>query len=43
MVYQRIRVSKYSEYSNMIKKFERAQRDVTRFMADKKKTQLKLK
>ena len=25
------------------KKFERAQRDVTRFMADKKKTQLKLK
>jgi outer membrane protein assembly factor BamE (lipoprotein component of BamABCDE complex) len=43
LVYQRIRVAKYSEYSNMIKRFDRAQNDITRFMADKKKTQLKLK
>ena len=43
MIYQRGKVSKYSQYSSMKKKFDRALNDITKFMADKKKTQLKLK
>jgi hypothetical protein len=43
LVYLRSRVSKYSEYSKMKSRFEGAQKDITRFMGDKKKTQLKLK
>jgi len=43
MVYQRSRITKYSEYSSMEKKFNRALSDITKFMGDKKKTQLKLK
>jgi hypothetical protein len=43
LVYQRGKVSKYSQYSSMKKKFDRALNDITKFMADKKKTQLKLK
>ena len=43
MVYRNSRVSKYSEYSSMMKKFDGALNDITKFMADKKKTQLKLK
>ena len=43
MIYRNSRVSKYSEYSSMMKKFDGALNDITKFMADKKKTQLKLK
>jgi hypothetical protein len=43
MVYERRSVTKYSEYSKMIKNFESAGKKVTKFMADKKATQLKLK
>jgi hypothetical protein len=43
MVYQRSRVTKYSEYSKMLNRFEGAMKDISKFMADKKKTQLKLK
>ena len=43
MVYQNGRVSRYSNYSKMVKKFDGAVNDINRFMADKKKTQLKLK
>ena len=43
MVYQRARVKKYSEYSKMLSRFDGAMSDISKFMADKKKTQLKLK
>lgn len=43
VVYQRSRVTKYSEYSKMFNRFEGAMSDISKFMADKKKTQLKLK
>jgi len=43
MVYLRTRVSRYSDYNKMKKRFDGAQQDITKFMADKKKTQLKLK
>ena len=43
MVYVRTRVSRYSDYSKMQKRFDSAMEDITKFMADKKKTQLKLK
>ena len=43
MVYLRSRVQKYSEYSNMAKRFERANKDIAKFMGNKKSTQLKLK
>jgi len=43
MLYQRSRVSRYSDYSKMKSRFEGAQKDIAKFMADKKKTQLKLK
>jgi hypothetical protein len=43
MLYQRSRVSRYSNYSKMKSRFEGAQKDIAKFMADKKKTQLKLK
>lgn len=43
MVYLRTRVDNYSDYSRMKKKFDGAMKDVTKFMADKKDTQLKLK
>lgn len=43
MVYRRGPVTKYSEYSSMMKSFDRAMNDISKFMADKKKTQLKLK
>jgi hypothetical protein len=43
MIYQRARIKSYSDYSKMVKRFDRAQSDIARFMADKKKTQLKLK
>jgi hypothetical protein len=43
MVYQRSRITKYSEFSSMNKRFDRALNDISKFMADKKKTQLKLR
>ena len=43
MVYQRARVKKYSEYSKMVSRFDDAMSDISKFMADKKKTQLTLK
>ena len=43
MVYQRARVKKYSEYNKMVSRFDDAMSDISKFMADKKKTQLKLK
>ncbi len=43
MVYERRSVTKYSEYSKMVKNFESASKKVTKFMGDKKATQLKLK
>jgi hypothetical protein len=43
MVYQRIRITKYSEYSKLVKRFDRALNDISKFMANKKSTQLKLK
>jgi hypothetical protein len=43
MVYQNARVSKYSDYSKMVKRFDGALNNINKFMADKKKTQLKLK
>ena len=43
MIYQRIRVKKVSDYNKMVKRFDGALNDISKFMADKKKTQLKLK
>jgi hypothetical protein len=43
MVYQNGRVTKYSDYSKMVKNFDNALNNINKFMADKKKTQLKLK
>ena len=43
MVYLRTRVDSYSEYARLDKRFENALKDLSKFMADKKKTQLKLK
>ncbi len=43
MVYLRTNVDNYSDYSRMKKKFDGALKDITKFMADKKDTQLNLK
>lgn len=43
MVYERRSITKYSEYSKMISRFESAGKKVTKFMGNKKSTQLKLK
>lgn len=43
LVYQNARVSKYSDYSKMVSRFDGALKNISKFMADKKKTQLKLK
>lgn len=42
LLYERRNVTKYSQFSSMVKKFESAGKKVSKFMADKKKTQLKL-
>jgi hypothetical protein len=42
MVYERATVNSYSDYSKRMKNFEKALNSITKFMADKKKTQLKL-
>lgn len=43
LVYQRSKVTSASQYSKMLKNFERAGNNITKFMANKKSTQLKLK
>jgi len=43
MVYLRTKVDSYSEYERLEKRFDSAMKDLTKFMGDKKKTQLKLK
>ena len=43
MVYANGRVTSYSNYSKLEKRFDRAMNDINKFMADKKKTQLQLK
>ena len=43
LVYQNVRISKYSDFSKMVKNQESAMKKINKFMADKKKTQLKLK
>ena len=42
LVYLRMKVESYSEYSRMKSRFDKANKDVTKFMGDKKKTQLNL-
>jgi len=43
MVYQAGTVAKWSDFDKMNKRFSSAQKDLTKFLGDKKKTQLKLK
>ena len=43
MIYQRKSITKSSEFSTMIKNFEGAANKISKFMANKKSTQLKLK
>ena len=43
MVYLRMNVDNYSDYSRMKKKFDGAMKDISKFMGDKKATQLNLK
>lgn len=43
MTYLRMKVKNYSEYSRLKKRFDSALKDITKFMGDKKATQLKLK
>ncbi len=43
LVYQAQRVDSWSDYNRMVKKFEGAAKDMQKFLADAKKTQLKLK
>lgn len=43
MVYRNGTVSSYSNYSKMVKSFDGALNDINKFMANKKKTQLKLR
>lgn len=43
MAYQAGTVAKWSDFDKMNKRFSSAQKDLTKFLADKKKTQLKLK
>ena len=42
LVYLRMRVESYSEYSRMKSRFDKALKDITKFMGDKQKTQLTL-
>lgn len=43
MIYLRMQVKNYSEYARLKKRFDSALKDITKFMGDKKATQLKLK
>jgi hypothetical protein len=42
LVYLRMKVESYSEYARMKSRFDKALKDITKFMGDKKKTQLNL-
>jgi len=42
MIYERKSISKYSEFSSMTKRFEKAMSRINKFMGNKKTTQLKL-
>ena len=42
MVYERRQVKNYSDFNKMVKNLDGAMKDITKFMADGKKTQLKL-
>jgi hypothetical protein len=42
MVYERRQVKNYSDYNKMVKRLDGAMKDISKFMADGKKTQLKL-
>jgi hypothetical protein len=42
MVYERRQVKNYSDYKKMVKHLDDAMKDISKFMADGKKTQLKL-
>jgi hypothetical protein len=39
----RTKVDSYNDYSRLNSRYDKAMKDLTKFMADKKKTQLKLK
>jgi len=43
LVYQKQQVDSWSQYNKMSRNFQDAGKDITKFLADKKKTQLKLK
>lgn len=43
MLYRANSISEWSDYSKMLKRFEDAEKQITAFMGDKKKLQLKLK
>jgi hypothetical protein len=42
IVYERVQIGKYSEYTSHAKRFDDAMKQLTKFMADPKKTQLSL-
>ena len=42
LVYQRVKVDSWREFDTMVRNMENAQKKITKFMADGKKTQLKL-
>ena len=43
MIYEARRIDRYSEFSKMTKKFEKASNNIRKFMANKKSRQLQLK
>ena len=43
MLYLRMNVEKYAEYKRLKSRFDKALKDISKFMADKKDTQLNLK
>ncbi len=42
IVYERVKVDSYSDYSKHQKRFDKARKELTKFMSDAKSTQLKL-
>lgn len=43
LTYVRTKVDSYNDYSRLASRYDKALKDLTKFMGDKKKTQLKLK
>ena len=43
LTYARTKVDSYNDYSRLSSRYDKALKDLTKFMGDKKKTQLKLK